>query len=200
MAWLIDFIKSSAAKYALAAITAVLCLVMLHRAYIAVYDKGYAAAHAAVMADWQAERAELLRQNQVLTAQVLNSQINLITQGITLTQHSQEQINHVNEENERRLAAVRASALRVYIRAKTVPASLEPAGAATARAPGAPGSAQRCELDPEVVAALSGIARDGDIAIIERNELIARYQAARSALQQLEQQRNQTPPQQGGTP
>lgn len=197
MAWLIDFIKSSAAKYALAAITAVLCLVLLHRAYIAVYDKGYAAAHAAVTADWQAERNELLRQNQRLTGQVLGTQINLITQGITLTQQSQEQIQHVQTENERRLAAVRASALRVYIRAKTVPGSAEPAGAATARTTGAPGSAQRCELDPEIVAALTDIARDGDIAIIERNELIARYRAAQAALQQLEQQRQQ---QQDSTP
>lgn len=191
MTWLIDFIKSSAAKYALAAITVLLCLVLAHRTYIAVYDGGYAAAHAAVTADWQAERAELLRQNQVLTAQVLKNQINLITQGITLTQQSQEQINHVNEENERRLAAVRASALRVYIRTKAEHSGAEPSGAATARAPDAPGSAQRCELDPEIVAALSAIARDGDIAIIERNELIARYRAAQAALQQLEQQRQQ---------
>lgn len=156
----------------------------------------------AVTADWLLERAELLRQNQLLTGQVLRSQINLITQGITLTQHSQEQINHVNEENERRLAAVRASTVRVYIRAKAMPGNPEPAGAATARAAPLPDSAQRCELDPEIVAALSDIARDGDIAIIERNELIARYLAARSALQQLEQEREQTreQPQQGNPP
>lgn len=45
----------------------------------------------------------------------------------------------------------------------------------------------RCELDPETVASLASIAHDGNIAILERNDLIDRYNAARAALMQLQQ-------------
>lgn len=201
---LIAFLKSGAAKpekWVGAGLAVLLCLVLLHQAYNAVYGKGYAAGETAITAQWQLERAELLRQNQVLSVQVLHSQIDLITQGMTIAQQSQEQIQHVTNDYEQRMAAVRADTVRVYVRAKAVPASPVSAGAATASAT-AELHATGCELDPQVVADLAAIARDGDIAIIERNELIARYNAAAAALQRLaEQQKHlQDHPQEVFTP
>lgn len=152
------------------------------------YSRGYTAGGDAARAAWHEERAELAAQNLRLTAQVTAQQHTIDTQAINLERQSHEQKQNLQADMERRLAGVRAGSERVYIPAK-VPASAQCASAGAAGIAAGHGEA-RAELDAATVAALAGIARDGDACIIDRNELIDRYNAARAALLALDAGQN----------
>ena len=151
------------------------------------YKKGHEAGSAATQARWQAEYNKLLLNNQQLAHQTASLQHALDTQSAQFERRSHEEKQTLMADYKRRLAAVSNHVERVYIPARIPAGYCDNARATTAgTAPGI--REERCELDPAVVERLAGIARDGDIAIIERNELIDRYNTARAALIQQKQQ------------
>jgi len=178
----LTFLKDHAGK--LAAVVTVVAVLLLA---LLVYLQGYQSGRDKAMQQWGEERAQQLAQQQQETRRVLDTQADLINSGLALSLQSQEQLNHVQTDYERRMAGVAAGTSRVYIPVK--PSDCHAGGPATSRIAGAPGNTARAELEPTVVANLASIARDGDAAIIERNELLARYEAAQAALAQLQQQR-----------
>ena len=149
------------------------------------FKKGYESGCAVTEARWQSEYSKLLLHSLQLTEQAAELQNTIDTQSTEFERRSHEEKQTLITDYERRLADARNQ--RVYIPARIPTDYCDNAGAATAGA--APVIREtRCELDPTVVANLASIARDGDIAIIERNELIDRYNAARAALIQQKQQ------------
>ena len=149
---------------------------------------GFEAGRTSVQERWNHERAELSERNAALAQQVATLQRVVDTQASDFERKSNEATMQLIADYERRMAAVGSHAQRVYIPVKT-PVSAKCSGPGDDTASTAsPDGDTRAELDPEVVAALASIARDGDRCFIERNELIQRYNAARAALMQLEQQ------------
>jgi prophage endopeptidase len=90
------------------------------------------------------------------------------------TRHQQE-IDELERSKHDLAARLRAGTVRVSVPATTcLPAAGRDASTAD--------QAARAELAPETALALDGIAADGDTAIIELNQCLAAYDAARAAV------------------
>lgn len=159
-----------------------------------IYSAGYLAGQSSIEKAWSQQTADLEARNQALTLKVASLQRSVDTQALEFERTSHAQKQAIIDDYERRMSAVSSGHKRVYIAAKCspVPSSGDPARAAAA-GPAAGHGQARAELDPQVVADLTGITRDGDTCIVQLNEMIDRYHAAQAALAQLQHQQGTNP-------
>lgn len=186
-----DFIKTNLFKLLAGALLVFVLGIVGYSILSQTYNAGFKAGNATTEAKWRIKYTELQQINQQLTEQVSQQQHTLDTQSAYFERRSHEEQQNIIADYERRLAAVNNRVERVYIPAKP---RADYCDRAIAAAAGASLSIreERCELDPATYEHLASIARDGDIAIIERNELIDRYNAARAALIALQQHQSST--------
>ncbi len=165
--------------YAGMATAALLCAALIATFYAGVLYEGRRVARAttAELQDLQRRQARAtawMRGERTASENTLRAEIQTLQ-----TQLNQAQ-GTADAAHQTHLAGLRAGT--VGVRVPIVPAScatgLQPAGD-----PGAAAAAASAELDPAAAADLAGIAHEGDTGIRELNHCIARYNAARDAVE-----------------
>ena len=100
-----------------------------------------------------------------------------------LDQLRQKETDHVNTTHDRFVADVRSRAVSVSIPVRAAPCA---PGPVPAEASASEHEEARAELTAAAAEDLAAIARDGDLAIVDLNDLIDRYEAAQQTLMRLE--------------
>lgn len=99
-----------------------------------------------------------------------------------LDQLREKEKDRVNTTHDRFVADVRSGALRVSIPVRAAPCT---PGPVPAEAAASQPEEARAELVPATAEDLAAIARDGDLAIVDLNDLIDRYDEARAVIDRL---------------
>lgn len=184
---MLNWIKNLLSKNSVQLVAGVMTLILIGVFAVQIYHLGYSAGADAVQTKWNEQRAAQAEKQTQATQQTATAQHLLDEQAARLHHEYMEQLNNVKTDYEQRMAAVRSSSERVYIATNTPCSPANGSHAATAGTT-AQYPENAAELNAQTVADLASIARDGDSAIILLNEMIDRYNAARAAIQQLEQQ------------
>lgn len=174
-------------KTMLAALGLLLVMALVFWFYQHTYEAGFNAGQSTEAARWQAENERILKANKTLmdAAAVLERRHNTEMLQSERT-YTQEHTNYEQKYNGL-MADIERGKYRVYITATPLP----PAGNTNHHNPAcppapAPGAAQRCELDAATVSTIANLTRDGDTAIMERNECIERYNQLAARLEELQ--------------
>lgn len=182
-----DLIKNLLSKNSVQLVAGGIVLILLAAFAVQIYHRGYIAGADAVQAKWNEQRAAQAEKQTQATQRIATAQHLLDEQAARLHHEYTEQLNNVKTNYEQRMAAVRSSSKRVYIATNSPCSPASGSHAATAGTT-AQYPENAAELNAQTYEHLASIARDGDSAIILLNEMIDRYNAARAAIQQLEQQ------------
>lgn len=124
--------------------------------------------------------AEIAKERDNLAGRVNTAERKLTESADESAKQLAEVHAHAQAEFDRRIADIRSGRERLSVPTRGCVA------AAIANAPAATADTQaRTELDPAFAERILSIGRDGDTAIVELNVCIDRYNAARSALQNI---------------
>jgi hypothetical protein len=141
-----------------------------------VYHLGGEQREAAVRLEWQAERTNNARAVVDAFQRTLGAQWQMADGLAARDEAHTKEIKRVQGQNAHLEHQLSTGRMRVSVPAR--PAACRPAGDAGTAAAGQPEKA-RAELDPAFAAAVAGIAGDGDIAIVDLNACIDRYNEVR---------------------